>query len=93
MNRDDIIRMAREAFSDHSKEDAWRNGFWTVTQEELELFATLVAATAKEEAYRRGWEAGETVTRDACIALCEEHWRNGGNPIECADAIRAGGEK
>lgn len=48
MNRDDIIRMAWQAFSDPAKEDAWRNGFWTVTQEELEDFAALVAAAERE---------------------------------------------
>lgn len=31
--------------------------------------------------------------REACIKICEEHWRNGGNPMECADAIRARGQK
>ena len=92
MNRDDIIRLVQEA--EGRIEHIGTNIAWfEFLPKNLELFATLVAATAKEEAYRRGWEAGETVTRDACIALCEEHWRNGGNPIECADAIRAGGEK
>ena len=55
MNRDDIIRMAREA-CDTDKVDAWHNGFWTLTQEEIERFATLVAA---EE-------------REACANLCDK---------------------
>jgi len=47
MTRDEIIRMAREA-CDTDKVDAWHNGFWTVTQEELERFAALVAAAERE---------------------------------------------
>ena len=52
MTRDDIMRMAWQAFSDPAKEDAWRNGFWTVTQEELEDFAALVADAEREACAR-----------------------------------------
>ena len=55
MTRDDIIRMARKA-CDTDKVDAWHNGFWTVTQQELERFAALVAASERE----------------ACAKVCEE---------------------
>ena len=55
MTRDDIIRMAREA-CDTDKVDAWHNGFWTLTQEEIERFAALVAAAERE----------------ACAKVCEE---------------------
>ena len=41
MKREDIIRMARES-CDKDKVDAWQNGFWVITQEELERFASLV---------------------------------------------------
>ena len=44
---DDTIRMAREA-CDTDKVDAWHNGFWTLTQEELERFAALVRADERE---------------------------------------------
>jgi hypothetical protein len=47
MNREDIIRMAREA-CDPDTVDAWKNGYWTITQEELERFAALVAAAERE---------------------------------------------
>ena len=47
MTRDDIIKLAREA-CDADKVDAWHNGFWTVTQEELERFAALVEQDFKE---------------------------------------------
>ena len=43
---------------------------------ELTIFAALVAAAERE----------------ACAKVCEEHWRNNGNAMECADAIRARGE-
>ena len=31
----------------------------------------------------------EAAEREACAKVCEEHWRNSGNAMECADAIRA----
>ena len=40
-----VIEMAREA-SDPDKVDPWRDGFWILTQEELERFAELVRADA-----------------------------------------------
>lgn len=46
-NREDVIRMAREA-CDTDKVDAWHNDFWTITQEELERFANLVAEHERE---------------------------------------------
>ena len=48
MTREDIIRMAREA-CDKDTVDAWHNDFWTITQEEIERFAALVAAAEREE--------------------------------------------
>ena len=47
MNREDIIRMMRSV-CDTDKVDAWHNEFWTVTQDELERFAALVAAHERE---------------------------------------------
>ena len=73
MNRDDIIRMARKA-CDTDKVDAWHNGFWTLTQEELERFAALVAAAEREACAKlcddldddlpdglAGWQYGEAI--------------------------------
>ena len=89
MNRDDIIRMVREA-CDKGKVDAWYNGFWTVTQEELERFAAIVAAAEREAMRRDGWRqcaVGQRTTqfcgmtedavkaeREACAKLCEIVW-------------------
>ena len=77
MTRKDIIRMAREA-CDKNTVDAWHNGFWTVTQEELERFAALVVA-AEREACAKVAEAYEP--------RCEVC------PRGVAEAIRARGEK
>jgi hypothetical protein len=42
---EDIIGMVRKA-CDPDKVDAWQNGFWVLTQTELERFASRVAAAA-----------------------------------------------
>ncbi len=67
MTRDDIIRMARGAFHDPDKVDAWQNGFWVITQEELERFAELVAA-AEREACAKVIEAWNTAMTDKFAA-------------------------
>lgn len=51
MNRDDIIRMAREA-----QGEALNYGMWSMHVEDLERFATLVAAAERE----------------ACAKVCDE---------------------
>ena len=77
MTREDIIRMAREA-CDKNTVDAWHNGFWTVTQEELERFAALVAAAEREECAK---------VAEAYEPRCEVC------PRGVADAIRARGDE
>lgn len=47
MTRDDIIRMAQEA-CDKDKVDAWQNGFWVLTQEEVERFFHMAQAAERE---------------------------------------------
>jgi len=47
-----VIEMAGQAFETPGTEPAFRNGFWTVTQEELERFAELVRADE-----RNSWPA------------------------------------
>ena len=42
------IEMAGKAFETPGVEPAFRNGFWTVTSEELERFAELVRADERE---------------------------------------------
>ena len=76
MTREDIIRMAREAFGAPYSSYLEKRS-WDINDKQVERFAALVAAAEREE----------------CAKLCEEHWRNNGNAMECADAIRARGKK
>jgi hypothetical protein len=104
MNRDDIIRMAREACG----EPAWDGGVeWT--WEEVERFANLVAAAERE---RIKWDSIHTCNphcdRPACVAVrrarederemcakvCEaEGERVDASWVSCAAAIRARGQE
>ena len=63
MSRDDIIRMAQEA-CDTDKVDAWHNGFWTLTQEEIERFASLVIQEDREKLAKaiQGLPFGDTAS-------------------------------
>ena len=47
MTRDDIIKLMQQA-CDSDKKPAWHNDFWTITQEELERFAALVAEAERK---------------------------------------------
>ena len=76
MNRNDIIRMAREAgFQDHGVAEMW--GHLTASKGHIERF------------FKLAYEAGAAAEREACAQVCESLW----NAAECADAIRARGEK
>ena len=101
--KEDIIRMAREA-CDADKVDAWHNGFWTLTQEELEKFAALVAEEVRGqtiESEKRGWlhaiDKMVAAEREACAKVCEDidAEYDGEDVLAtwCAAAIRARGEK
>ena len=81
MNRDDIIRMAREADIKLSK-DVWP---WEGTAEEsVEHFAKLVAAAEREACARVCEDAdNEAFDKTGCPAYGSE----------CAAAIRARGEE
>jgi hypothetical protein len=78
-----IIEMAGKAFETPGVEPAFRNGFWTVTSEELERFAELVRADERE----------------ACAKVCEDIYEGDEacgdwpSPEQCAAAIRARGDK
>ena len=79
MTREETIRIMREV-CDKDKVDAWHDGFWVITQEELER---LVARVEVEE-------------REACAKLCDARvgiWLIPAGPKECADAIRARGNQ
>ena len=70
-----VIEMAGKAFETPGVEPAFRNGFWTVTSEELERFAALARADERE----------------ACAKVCESHGPTLANSAMLADAIRARG--
>lgn len=61
-----IIEMAGKAFETPGVEPAFRNGFWTVTSEELERFAELVRADEREKVIGEFVEAG-AVSLDGTI--------------------------
>ena len=76
-----IIEMAGKAFETPGVEPAFRNGFWTVTSEELERFAELVRADEREE----------------CAKVCEginstEDYYGERPELCCAEVIRARGQ-
>lgn len=69
--------MTREEIIRMAREASAGTVWWPVNSEILERFAALVADAQRKE----------------CAKVCEEHWRNGGNAMECADAIRARGKE
>jgi hypothetical protein len=87
MNREELIRIAREA-CDPDKVDAWQNGFWVLTQEELERFATLVAAAEREEC-AKVCEAGVDYEHPTVKGHIMENF---GHSRLLAKAIRARGQ-
>jgi hypothetical protein len=75
MNRDDVIRMAHEAGLSY----VWNSEDWVVQQEELILFAQLVAAAERE----------------ACAKVCEAYDSADPLNVsgECAECIRLKGNQ
>ena len=87
-----IIEMAGKAFETPGVEPAFRNGFWTVTSEELERFAALVLANNPPDssmAWQEGNEAGRLSEREAILDLVDSYAKNN---TDLADAIRARGQ-
>ena len=78
MDKEDVISMAREA-CDPDAVNAWPP-YWTLTQDELERFAALVAQAERE----------------ACARVAEDWQDEIDNPryqCDCATAIRARGNE
>ena len=82
MNREDIIRMAREACDQAPRED-WNSTAWVFGDETLERFAALVAATEREACAKVCEETTASWTQDLYNSGC----------MDCAAAIRARGEQ
>jgi putative NIF3 family GTP cyclohydrolase 1 type 2 len=83
MNKEDIIRMAREACDQAPRED-WNSTAWVFGDETLERFAALVAA-AERRACVKVCEELLTI-----ISSGDEHMDG---VTDCIVAIRARGEK
>ena len=63
-----VIEMAAQAFETPGTETAFRNGFWTVTPEELERFAELVRADE-----RKKWEGQTAVEINEAVLDERKH--------------------
>ena len=92
MNREDIIRMAREAGFNVEKGYLLRI---TGIDEDLERFAELVAKHTLANidpssfmSWQEGYEVGKQTERDACIDLVAMY----GGPVDLEAAIRARGQ-
>ena len=92
MDREDIIRMAREAGMQGMLTDV------VCTHEELARFAALVAEHERKKrhaAWHEGFEAGRKTERAFCAAICDEKqevfekYYTKGLAAMCAEAIRA----
>ena len=77
MNRDDIIRMAREAGGYPAA--ATDRALLLFSESHLERFAALVAAhtlsnidPSKFMSYQEAYEAGQFAEREACAKVCED---------------------
>ena len=82
MNKEDIIRMAREAGFEVYETDVWiTDGWWL---EELERFAALVAAVEREACAK---------VCEILEAEDESFYAEFSRAKDCATAIRARGEK
>ena len=101
MNRDDIIRMAREAGFNVEKGYLLRI---TGIDEDLERFAALVASAERERLTYAAMKAAEkavnvaiALEREACAKECEginsaEDYYGERPELVCAEAIRARGQ-
>jgi len=100
MNRDDILKMARQACHPHEKAifaspwgDEWVLKFAALIEQHLSHDGI---HTCNEQCQRPFCVATREAVereREACAKVCDEHWRFNGSASECADAIRARGER
>ena len=91
MNRDDVIRMAREA------------GAWVADDQYsllpfLERFAALVAAHVRETEFKPDWmnyqqgkADGAAAEREELARFFKDHWRETWTDLQISKAIRARG--
>jgi flagellar biosynthesis/type III secretory pathway protein FliH len=85
MNRDDVVRMAREVWGQTA----------VLPFAELERFAALVADAARgdyHEGFEEGYKAGAVLERHFCADIADQHASVEGIAQRIAAAIRARGE-
>ena len=95
MNKEEIIRMVREV-ADKDKVDPYLNEFVVLTPEELERFASLVAAAERERICKAIKEEDDYCVTEGdymldsndCIAVAKSEWVR---PDYSEGAIRARG--
>ena len=87
MNKEDIIRMAREATKEAPRED-WNSTAWVFGDETLERFAALVAS-AEREACAKVCDSRVTAYQYATDVWAQEHIDEARH---LAKAIRARGQ-
>ena len=90
MNREDIIRIAREAGLHIATDVSWMP---IIGLEYAEKFAALVIANHPPQSYmtwQEGYEAGKHDERSACANLVDHILKEGGGTW--GDAIRARGQ-
>ena len=96
MDRDTIIRLAREAGAVFPADGSWHK---FETEGSLEHFAALVIANnppqswmSYQEGYEAGQQAGRIAERERILEMCKEGWWDGEGiryHLEKQDAIRS----
>lgn len=90
MNREDIIRIAREAGLHIATDVKWMP---IIGLEYAEKFAALVIANHPPQSFmtwQEGYEVGKQTEREACAKLCDDHC--GWTPRMIGSTIRARGQ-
>ena len=90
MNRNNIIRIAREAGLHIATDVSWMP---IIGLEYAEKFAALVIANHPPQSFmtwQEGYEAGKQTEREACAKVCEDSVEYAGDTL--AELIRARGQ-
>ena len=92
MNREDVIRMARET----GVEWLMHNQFY---KDHLQHFAALVAAHVRETEFKPDWNKyqqgladGAAAEREELARFFKDHWRETWTDLQISKAIRARGK-
>ena len=99
MNRDDILRMARDVGAAQPESLYGRTDYVVMSISELERFAALVEKDVLDSSMpaiklvmRTERENGAREEREACADICDQHASVEGIAQRCAAAIRIRGQ-